>query len=512
MTTASLSARVFDRAVMYPTIRIASRPGKLLMGVYDQRGGYVEGSALDRRSGERGAPVPPALFPDVTDSGAPEAIYAGTLYFHFGHFLLESLARAWYTRQHPELPLVWAGQHNWRNRQLRPWQLEILELLDVQNPTRILAGPTRFERLHVPDIGYRYDDRFHPEHARFLAHYQGPAQVPGARLWLSRRKISSDVRDLNAMATERRLEQAGWTMGHPNGLTVRQQLDQLCRAETIAGEEGSAFHSLMLLRDITTKTFHVFRRSGPEHGNLQTIGQARAVNQHFHTLDHELILRAKGRAVSKVSPNSSEILDILGVDIPPAADLAGTTSQAALERVLARFEPKRFLDVGTRDPRLILNSTATTRVAVSAEFGFDPRTYAGSGVSFYELRLERYAQWFTAEDSPFDVIRIAGPDFRDFINSFRASKKLAHAGTVWILGSGDRGARVALAIQLTHPGFSTRRLLVRRKIVYLAQRRPGEPTSEREAGRLPLNEVKRRLRRSAIRPVLAIRGRKRPSD
>ena len=128
-----LSARLVEHAVVYPTIRVASHPGKLLMGVFDADGRYVEGTVLDRRSGERGAPVPRELFPEVQDAEAPEAIYAGPLYFHFGHFLLESLARVWFARQHPEVPLVWAGQHNWQEPVLKSWQREILDILGEVN-------------------------------------------------------------------------------------------------------------------------------------------------------------------------------------------------------------------------------------------------------------------------------------------------------------------------------------------------------------------------------------------
>ena len=110
----SLAVRLIKNSVVYPTIRVASHPGKLLMGVYDDNDEYVEDTALNRRAGEQGEPMPRDLFPQVTDSDAPEAIYAGTLYYHFGHFLLESLARAWYANQHPDLPFVWAGQQTGR--------------------------------------------------------------------------------------------------------------------------------------------------------------------------------------------------------------------------------------------------------------------------------------------------------------------------------------------------------------------------------------------------------------
>ncbi len=489
-----LSVRTVKNSVVYPTIRVASHPGKLLMGVYDEDDSYVEDSALNRRAGEQGAPVPRELFPVVTDSDEPEAIYAGTLYFHFGHFLLESLARAWYAAEQPDLPLVWAGQHTWQGHTLEPWQTEILDILGVTNPTRIAADPARFDLLHIPDLGYRYDDRFHPEHAEFLGRYEGPPQEPGHRLWLSRSRIESDVRDLNAGPTERRLAAAGWTIGYPETLSIREQLDHLRRAEIVAGEEGSAFHLLILLKDVTTKKFHILRRYGREHGNLRTIGDVRGVDQSFHSLERELVLRAEGRVVSKVTPNSSEILDILDVPVPAARDAATAFVDATLERVVTALAPRRFLEVGAARPNLVLTSSAPSRVAVGPRFTFDPRTYADAGVAFYELGLEQYADLFATADEPFDVIRIAGSSAADVLTSFRLSQRLAHEGTVWLFGSGDFAARVALGIRLLHPGFTARRLLSSRRSVYVAQRDPADPRDETELEELTTDEVRRRLR------------------
>jgi Glycosyltransferase 61 len=491
----SLSVRLIKNSVVYPTIRVASHPGKLLMGVYDGDGDYVDDTALNRRSGEQGAPVPRDLFPVVMDSDPPEAIYGGPLYFHFGHFLLESLARAWYAHRYPDVPFVWAGAHTWQGFELKPWQSEILDILMIKNPTRIIADPARFDLLHVPDIGYRYDDRFHPDHAEFLGRYEGPAQVPGHRLWLSRSKIGSDVRDLNSAPTERRLAKAGWTIAHPETLSIREQLDHLGRAEIVAGEEGSAFHTVILLKDVSAKKFHILRRHGREHGNIHTIGDARGIDQSFYSLKREQVLRAEGRVVTKISPNSSEILDILEVPVPAARESATpSAAEAILERILANFEPQRFLDVGAIGPHLVAGSTTPTRVAVSPRFDFDPRTYAASGIDFYDLELQQYADLFHEDGGRFDVIRITGSEFEDVMASFRVSKRLAHESATWILGSGDLAARAALAIRLTHPGFTARRLFVHRKTVYVARRVPGEPGSEAGVGTLSAEEVRTRIR------------------
>jgi hypothetical protein len=42
----------------------------------------------------------------------------------------------------------------------------------------------------------------------------------------------------------------------------------------VVGEEGSAFHILILVNDVASKKFHIVRRHGHEHGNIHTIGDA----------------------------------------------------------------------------------------------------------------------------------------------------------------------------------------------------------------------------------------------
>jgi len=267
----------------------------------------------------------------------------------------------------------------------------------------------------------------------------------------------------------------------------------LARAEIVAGEEGSAFHALILLKDVSSKKFHVLRRHGTEHGNMRTIGDARQVDQSFYSLEGERVLSAEGRVVTKITPNSSEILDLLDVPVPAIPD-AASDADATLQRVLDSLKPQRFLDVGATTAHLVVGSTAPVRVAVSPLFGFDPRNHAASGVDFYELGVEQYADVFHDDRDPFDVIRVTGSTFDAVMASFRISKRLADEDTTWLLGLGELAARVALAIRMMHPGFTARRLLVQRRIVYLAQRVPGDPIDEGGVGQLSAEDVSRRLR------------------
>ena len=108
----------------------------------------------------------------------------------------------------------------------------------------------------------------------------------------------------------------------------------------------------------------------------------------------------------------------------------------------------------------------------------------------------------------FDVIRIAGSEFARVMAAFRVSRRLAHEGTTWILGSGDLAARAALAIRMTYPGFTAKRLFLQRTTVYVAQRLPGEPGNEADVAQLSAGEVRACIRWLPLASLRRMRGRK----
>jgi len=67
---------------------------------------------------------------------------------------------------------------------------------------------------------------------------------------------------------------------------------------------------------------------------------------------------------------------------------------------------------------------------VSPRFDFDPRTYAASGIDFYELGIKQYANLFHEGRGRFDVIRVTGSEFQEVMTSFRVSKRLAVTGAL----------------------------------------------------------------------------------
>jgi hypothetical protein len=154
------------------------------MGVFDASGTCIPETLLRRThaNGRENQIGHPGAFGPALASHAGPAIYLGPLLNLYGHFLLESLARAWLAKQYPDMPLVWSC----RASSLKPWQRGILDLLGVQNPLVWVDSPVRFERLIIPDIGYQVQSYFHPEHAEFRAASSG-CRAPGSSTCRTRR-------------------------------------------------------------------------------------------------------------------------------------------------------------------------------------------------------------------------------------------------------------------------------------------------------------------------------------
>ena len=166
------------------------------MGVFDAAGACIPETLLRRTymKGRECTVGRPVDFGPASSSHEGPAIYLGPLLDGFGHFLLESLARAWLAERHPDMPLVWSCRadpsQETGDRALKPWQKDILDLLGLRNPLICVDAPVRFERLIVPDVGYRIQGYFHPAHADFLARVPHEP-LPGRKLWLSRSKLDS---------------------------------------------------------------------------------------------------------------------------------------------------------------------------------------------------------------------------------------------------------------------------------------------------------------------------------
>lgn len=454
--SADLSFEILKNGIVSPTQSRLQEKNIMHLGVFNAEGRVLESTTDDRHHGSHlYRPADLTLYPAIDDAPEQRAIYAGVYFPHFGHFLLESLARLWYAKDHPEIPVIWIGRDDRSEPpELRGWQHEILALLGIRNQTRVLIRPQRFSELHVPDAGYKYADYCHPQQAEFLACHDGPSQIDGRKLWLSRSGATNNVGLKNSQMVERHLEQAGWIVQRPENFTIRQQLDALSEAEIIAGEEGSAFHTLLLLKDISRKKFEIFRRRGSEHKSFKTIGDARDVNQSFHSTRNDAVISATGRAVRRLAPNADQIFTAL--DIAVARPVATPPDKVTLDRLsqlIPLLSATAYLEIGSPSAALAQAIPLQNKILVSEEFQFDARFYASKTLRLCEVSLPDFLLYFYKGQKK-DLLFFGGNrNFDDLLRDFCTSLPVVHPGSVWLVDHNDMPDAARKFIEFVHDHF-----------------------------------------------------------
>jgi capsular polysaccharide biosynthesis protein len=234
-------------------------------GLVARDGTLVPHSGYIRRNREL---IGPPERPDwaSADVVTEEALFGGYVMDHYGHFLLDTLARLWAALDHAELPLVWL-----RGTGFSGTQSAILDLVGVSNRHLFVTQPTRFERMRVPSPGFTIGGGFSARQRDFLGVFRPRGGPSGERIWLSRSRLAAaQSRIVEERDIEAALAAAGWRIYHPQEHPILEQLETLATAAEIAGFIGSAFHTLILIRDVEAK--------------VTLFGEARSRNQQYQRI------------------------------------------------------------------------------------------------------------------------------------------------------------------------------------------------------------------------------------
>lgn len=242
-----LRSRLVAGATLVPPGRSGPPGVPFRMAILAADGTAVPEGDFLRRGWRMGGAVPGR----VTRRLAGRYAYGGILIPHIGHFLIESLSRAWFLRAHPGLPVVWQRQGG----PLRARNHEILALLGIPfSEDLVLGETTAVEELLVPEQGAVMGGAFTAAQARALGVVPAGPRRPGYRVWLSRGRLSGGMARIEGEEEiEQRLRARGWSVVAPEALPLTAQLESLAGAEEVAGFMGSALHLLLLLDRVETR-------------------------------------------------------------------------------------------------------------------------------------------------------------------------------------------------------------------------------------------------------------------
>lgn len=179
-----------------------------------------------------------------------EVVWGGFIALFHGHFLLESSARLWPLLPGGELeglPVVFATPVKF------PVVREWLDAFGVRVVDLPPDGATRFTHMFVPEPAWRIDAWLSPEvrdiHLHVRSRLDVPTCPPRDLLWLSRSRLP----DFRRAFDEHLLE---WLLGEhlkmirPETMTLADQVGAIEASTALAGIAGSAFHTLLLAKDV----------------------------------------------------------------------------------------------------------------------------------------------------------------------------------------------------------------------------------------------------------------------
>jgi capsular polysaccharide biosynthesis protein len=214
---------------------------------------------MSARRGELGHSLPhssPLVYEREVDE---EVVYLGWLFNHYGHFLMQSLARTWVLPQVDSSSKVLFHHPSLTRWQPKGWALRMLENFGVP-PERILTlnVPTRVHRMIVPEplfeprgIAEDHTVRAHQAMARpyqaVAERIAGDVRPSSQPVYLSRRLLPPSQRtivgedDLEAVLCEN-----GFRIAYTETMSFEEQVRLVNEHADIFSNAGSAAHNVLL--------------------------------------------------------------------------------------------------------------------------------------------------------------------------------------------------------------------------------------------------------------------------
>lgn len=223
------------------------------LGVLDRGGKPVRFGGVNRN----GSYLPIAEVPeeDLQEGALPRLsgrwLFGGEFRMHFGHFLTESISRLWPLEQIEGsldgIVFASARAGEYQIGEKERFDADILRLLQVKVPVRIVYGSTRVERLIVPRQGYGLGSLSEgtPEFRDFISKRMVGNVTPGPhrRVYVTRKRYGLQRGGHFAEhIMEKALSAAGYHLFSPERASFEEQVATYVGAEKIISADCSALH------------------------------------------------------------------------------------------------------------------------------------------------------------------------------------------------------------------------------------------------------------------------------
>lgn len=233
---------------------LEKRHNKKICGVFDENLRPVKSAELRWDNlllykQKRGSLTNKKHIPFVNEN----VIYLGNTIFHFGHFMINTMDRAW--------PLILPKYKNCKvalictNSRPREYH-DLLHLLGISAKDIIIVNEsTRFKSVLVPQRGFLHKEFTSPEWINLFKHIANNVQLSHKyeKIYVSRCKFINDNNPSNLQFGEKRIEEIfrknGYHVIYPEQLSITEQIAYMKNCRSLAGVAGTALHLALFMPD-----------------------------------------------------------------------------------------------------------------------------------------------------------------------------------------------------------------------------------------------------------------------
>lgn len=260
-----LKFREYENAIVLPAKKNSWPPKG---GVRDQNGKWIINSTAWNYEDESQY--------NSYDYVDEEIIYIGSLISIYGHTFTDNISKVWFILNKPSTKLKIAYSASWDNSKIPQYVIDFFALLGLNiNKFIHINKPTKFRKVIIPDsafIRHKSKDGYaqiHKKMADLYAIITNNAlkqenyiskNEKYKKIYFSRtrakgsKKRFNNFRDLNESDLEKIFIQSGYTIIHPEQLSIISQINILQRCDEFVATEGSISHNSVFVKDCSKVT------------------------------------------------------------------------------------------------------------------------------------------------------------------------------------------------------------------------------------------------------------------
>ncbi|MBR6563225.1 MAG: glycosyltransferase family 61 protein [Clostridia bacterium] len=218
-------------------------------GVVDANGEYIALSAVERRvQGKYDFEAP---FHDDC-----RAVYCGYLVHHWGHFLVEAVARLWYFLENDSnVDKYVFFLESGAEREITGNYRAFFELLGVWDKIEIINRPTEYRELIVPELGYSWCNYYSEQYKNIFEKIASNVKIdaawePADKIYFSRSKLGkASGLEFGLETLDDFFERNGYKILFPEQLPLSRMIYYIRNSDVCATLSGSLPHNMLFARD-----------------------------------------------------------------------------------------------------------------------------------------------------------------------------------------------------------------------------------------------------------------------